>query len=207
MKDIIELCRKSWDSSKKVHQPAYDDLVSVYRWGLTARAKEVLSSGLSGDVNFEAFEKKVEELGQFYAEVPAKVEDDTLTAEPFEIESTVAEPGLPPIFEANKDRGTLVQGNVLQIDKDTEIAAGTGPELPRCCIQDMLHQGSSRSAGSRPPGLCSHSRSTLRIHRQAAFRLAPRSCIERLVHPWQMGPNQFDGCRYRSAEHGALLAN
>ena len=61
MPDINEICKTAWDSTKKEHQPAYDDLVESYQSMLRARAERVWTVGLlSGDALCESFEKHVE---------------------------------------------------------------------------------------------------------------------------------------------------
>ncbi len=52
-------CRYAWNSTKKAHQPEYDQLIESYRDMLTARTEAVLATKMADDGPFAAFENAV----------------------------------------------------------------------------------------------------------------------------------------------------
>ncbi len=52
-------CRYAWNSTKKSHQPEYDQLIQSYRDMLTARAEAVMATGMADDGPFAGFENAV----------------------------------------------------------------------------------------------------------------------------------------------------
>ncbi len=56
---LTDTCRSAWNSSKKPHQPDYDDLIESYRNMLSARAEGVLATGMCDDGPFAGFEQAV----------------------------------------------------------------------------------------------------------------------------------------------------
>jgi hypothetical protein len=79
MADIVVLCREAWDSTKKPHQPVYDELSVSYRARLQDQTEGALASG--GE---SPFEQKVFALSA-QPEIPPEVKEE-LVAE------VVAEP-------------------------------------------------------------------------------------------------------------------
>lgn len=46
---IITVCRQAWGTTKKDHQPAFDDLIQSYQNMLQARATGAITSGVPND--------------------------------------------------------------------------------------------------------------------------------------------------------------
>lgn len=91
---IIPLIRSAWDSTKKSHQPAFNDLIQSYQNMLQARAEAAIADGVSNDVKFQVFEreavsKAISDSFSFSLHiVPVTIEDGVVTVPAMEILST-----------------------------------------------------------------------------------------------------------------------
>ncbi len=100
-------CRYAWNSTKKSHQPDYDDLIQSYRDMLTARAEAVTATKLADDGPFATFENAI-------LSAPSEPETTFVSDQGYE---QVTDAEYPIVNDADQSVATIVDEPVKTVEQ------------------------------------------------------------------------------------------
>ncbi len=104
---IITVCREAWNTTKRDHQPAFDDLVLPYQHMLQQRAEGAIASGVpNDDGQLASFDRAAIGCNAAMAEVPAEVKEELVEEVEAELPKVedLPQPPKPVLLRAPKKK-------------------------------------------------------------------------------------------------------